>query len=93
MLILGIGGWLHDSAASLLRDGEIVAAVEEAAPAGPVMGGGEGLGVVDDREEAVARGTSVDRLGQGVAALAATEAASIRRRRSLPRRRTRSRCA
>lgn len=29
MLILGIGGWLHDSAASLLRDGEIVAAIEE----------------------------------------------------------------
>jgi carbamoyltransferase len=29
MLILGIGGWLHDGAASLLRDGEIVAAIEE----------------------------------------------------------------
>ncbi len=29
MLILGIGGWLHDGAAALLRDGEIVAAIEE----------------------------------------------------------------
>ncbi len=29
MLVLGIGGWLHDGAASLLRDGEIVAAIEE----------------------------------------------------------------
>jgi carbamoyltransferase len=29
MLILGIGGWRHDGAAALLRDGEIVAAIEE----------------------------------------------------------------
>lgn len=29
MLILGIGGWLHDGAAAVLRDGEIVAAIEE----------------------------------------------------------------
>ena len=29
MLILGIGGWLHDGAAALLRDGELVAAMEE----------------------------------------------------------------
>lgn len=29
MLILGIGGWLHDGAAAALADGEIVAAIEE----------------------------------------------------------------
>lgn len=29
MLILGIGGWLHSGAAAVLRDGKIVAAVEE----------------------------------------------------------------
>ena len=29
MLILGIGGWLHDGAAALLKDGELVAAIEE----------------------------------------------------------------
>ena len=29
MLILGIGGWLHDGAAAILRDGRIVAAIEE----------------------------------------------------------------
>lgn len=29
MLILGIGGWLHDGAAAVLRDGAIVAAIEE----------------------------------------------------------------
>ena len=29
MLILGIGGWLHDGAAAVLRNGEIVAALEE----------------------------------------------------------------
>ncbi len=29
MLILGIGGWLHDGAAAVLRDGRIVAAIEE----------------------------------------------------------------
>lgn len=29
MLILGIGGWRHDGAAAILRDGEIVAAIEE----------------------------------------------------------------
>ncbi len=29
MLILGIGGWLHDGAAALMRDGRLVAAVEE----------------------------------------------------------------
>lgn len=29
MLLLGIGGWLHDGAAALMRDGRVVAAVEE----------------------------------------------------------------
>ncbi len=29
MFILGIGGWRHDGAAAILRDGEIVAAIEE----------------------------------------------------------------
>jgi len=29
MLVLGIGGWLHDGAAAILRDGELVAAIEE----------------------------------------------------------------
>ncbi len=29
MLILGIGGWLHDGAAALLKDGRLVAALEE----------------------------------------------------------------
>ena len=29
MLVLGIGGWLHDGAAAILRDGEIIAAIEE----------------------------------------------------------------
>ncbi len=29
MLILGIGGWRHDGAAALLRDGELLAAMEE----------------------------------------------------------------
>ncbi len=29
MLILGIGGWLHDGAAALLQDGRLVAAMEE----------------------------------------------------------------
>ena len=29
MLILGIGGWQHDGAAAILRDGKIVAAIEE----------------------------------------------------------------
>ena len=29
MLILGIGGWLHDGAAALLKDGRLVAAMEE----------------------------------------------------------------
>ena len=29
MLILGIGGWIHDGAAALMRDGRLVAAVEE----------------------------------------------------------------
>lgn len=29
MLLLGIGGWLHDGAAALMRDGKIVAAIEE----------------------------------------------------------------
>lgn len=29
MLVLGIGGWLHDGAAAVLRDGEIIAAIEE----------------------------------------------------------------
>ena len=29
MLLLGIGGWLHDGAAAVMRDGEIVAAIEE----------------------------------------------------------------
>ena len=29
MLILGIGGWLHDGAAALMRDGRLIAAVEE----------------------------------------------------------------
>ncbi|MBI1355356.1 MAG: carbamoyltransferase [Acidobacteria bacterium] len=29
MLVLGIGGWLHDGAAAVLRDGEILAAIEE----------------------------------------------------------------
>ena len=29
MLLLGIGGWLHDGAAAIMRDGRILAAVEE----------------------------------------------------------------
>ncbi len=29
MLLLGIGGWLHDGAAAIMRDGAILAAVEE----------------------------------------------------------------
>ena len=29
MLILGIGGWLHDGSAGLIVDGEYVAAIEE----------------------------------------------------------------
>ena len=29
MLILGIGGWIHDGAAALFRDGECIAAIEE----------------------------------------------------------------
>ena len=29
MLLLGIGGWLHDGAAAVMRDGAIVAAIEE----------------------------------------------------------------
>ena len=29
MLLLGIGGWLHDGAAAVMRDGAVVAAVEE----------------------------------------------------------------
>lgn len=29
MLVLGIGGWLQDGAAAVLRDGEIIAAIEE----------------------------------------------------------------
>ena len=29
MLILGIGGWVHDGAAAIMRDGTIVAAIEE----------------------------------------------------------------
>lgn len=29
MLLLGIGGWLHDGAAAVMRDGRIVAAIEE----------------------------------------------------------------
>ncbi len=29
MLLLGIGGWLHDGAAAIMRDGRILAAIEE----------------------------------------------------------------
>ena len=29
MLILGIGGWVHDGAAALFRDGKCIAAIEE----------------------------------------------------------------
>ncbi len=29
MLLLGIGGWLHDGAAAVMRDGSVVAAIEE----------------------------------------------------------------
>ena len=29
MLILGIGGWLHDGAAALVKDGRLIAAMEE----------------------------------------------------------------
>jgi len=47
MVILGIGGWLHDGAAAVMRDGEIVAAIEQEKVARQTHAGGLPADAVD----------------------------------------------